>query len=169
VLVELQELKQSIIENRVNDALTLVEELDGMSRKAITRTIRSYLVRLLVHLIKNQVEQRLTNSWAASIRGSIMEIYDLNLQDNKKTYYLKPDDWAEYFEIAFENALYESAAEIFGGKFTAREIATKIDKDEVKTIALLMLKSTYTRSVSELSVQINYHLGQLPGGELWRN
>ena len=48
---------------------------------------------MLTHLINNQVEQRLTNSWGASIRGSIREIKKLNLQDNKTAYYIKADEW----------------------------------------------------------------------------
>ncbi len=55
-----------------------------MSKKAILETIQSFLVRLLIHLIKNQVEQLLTNSWAVSIRDSIIKIKSLNLKDNKK-------------------------------------------------------------------------------------
>ncbi|MGB8686605.1 MAG: hypothetical protein WCD53_04610 [Microcoleus sp.] len=42
-----------------------------MSKQAILRQIQSFLKVLLIHLIKNQVEQRLTGSWASSIRNSI--------------------------------------------------------------------------------------------------
>ena len=66
---ELIDLRASIIEGRYEDALTIVDELDWMSKKATLRNIKSYLVRMLIHLIKNQVEQRLNNSWAASIEG----------------------------------------------------------------------------------------------------
>ncbi|WP_445632781.1 hypothetical protein [Nostoc sp. DSM 114161] len=64
-----------------------------MSRKSYIRNIRSLLIRLIIHLIKNQVEQRLTNSWVASIEGSILEIQDLNLEDNKTSYYVKSGEW----------------------------------------------------------------------------
>ncbi len=90
---ELTNLRNSILEGRYQDALEILDELDGMSRKEIIRKIESYLIRMLIHLIKNQVEQRLTNSWAASIRGSIREIKKLNLQDNKTAYYIKADEW----------------------------------------------------------------------------
>ena len=90
---ELIDLRNSILEGRYQDALEILDELDGMSIKEIIRKIESYLIRMLIHLIKNQVEQRLTNSWAASIRGSIREIKKLNLQDNKTAYYIKADEW----------------------------------------------------------------------------
>ncbi|YAG14992.1 hypothetical protein NSTC745_04345 [Nostoc sp. DSM 114161] len=75
------------------DALLIVDQLESMSRKSYIRNIRSLLIRLIIHLIKNQVEQRLTNSWVASIEGSILEIQDLNLEDNKTSYYVKSGEW----------------------------------------------------------------------------
>ncbi|WP_365671456.1 hypothetical protein [Okeania sp. SIO3I5] len=53
-----------------------------MSRQTKIYAIESFVIRMLIHLIKNQLEQRLTNSWAASIRGSLIEIKKINLQDN---------------------------------------------------------------------------------------
>jgi hypothetical protein len=76
---KLVDLRASILERRYEDALAIVDELEGMSKKAILRAIKSFVVRMLIHLIKNQIEQRLTNSWAASIRDSLLEIQDLNL------------------------------------------------------------------------------------------
>ena len=71
---ELIDLRQSILEGRYADALAIVDELEGMSKKSILRQIKSFLTILLIHLIKNQVEQRLTNSWVSSIRHSIRQI-----------------------------------------------------------------------------------------------
>jgi hypothetical protein len=95
---ELIDLRNSILEGRYADALALVDELEGMSKQAILRNIQSFLVRLLVHLIKNQVERRLTNSWAVSIADSIRQIKKLNLQDNKTSYYVKEDEWEAMLE-----------------------------------------------------------------------
>ncbi|MBC7826086.1 MAG: DUF29 family protein, partial [Candidatus Parcubacteria bacterium] len=86
---ELIDLRSSILEGRYDDALLLVDELEGMSKQAILRNIESFLVRMLVHLIKNQLEERLTNSWVASIADSILQIKKLNLKDNKTSHYLK--------------------------------------------------------------------------------
>lgn len=83
---ELIDLKTFIIEGRYQDALGIIDELEGMGKQAILRNIESFLTRLMIHLIKNQIEQRLTNSWAASMAGSIVEIRKLNLKDNKTSY-----------------------------------------------------------------------------------
>jgi hypothetical protein len=50
---ELIELKQSIVERRYQDAIDIIDELEIMGKQAILRNIESYLVRLLIHLIKN--------------------------------------------------------------------------------------------------------------------
>jgi hypothetical protein len=69
-----------------------VDELEGMSKQAILRNIQSFLVKVLIHLIKNQIEQRLTNSWVASISDSLRQIQKLNLKENKTSYYIKQDE-----------------------------------------------------------------------------
>ena len=51
---ELIDLRQSILEGRYADALAIVDELEGMSKKSILRQIKSFLTILLIHLIKNQ-------------------------------------------------------------------------------------------------------------------
>ncbi|MFM6004838.1 MAG: hypothetical protein ACKPB7_16470, partial [Sphaerospermopsis kisseleviana] len=62
---ELIDLRNNILQGRYAEALEIVDELAGMSKQAILRNIQSYLKILLIHLIKNQVEQRLTASWVA--------------------------------------------------------------------------------------------------------
>jgi hypothetical protein len=89
---ELIDLRTSILEGRYADALAIVDELEGLSKQAILRNIESFLVRMLVHLIKNQIEQRLTNSWVASISESLRQIQKLNLKENKTSYYIKQDE-----------------------------------------------------------------------------
>ncbi len=69
---ELIDLRNCILEQRYTDALAIVDELEGMSKKAILRQIKSFFKVLLIHLIKNQIEKRLTNSWAASMRNAVL-------------------------------------------------------------------------------------------------
>jgi ribosomal protein S17E len=155
---ELAELRQTILNGRYDEALAMVDELEQMSRKAIIRNIRAYLVRLLSHLIKNQVEQRLTNSWAASIRHSVREIQDLNQREHNRTHYISVEEWPAYLDDAFEDALYTASD----------ELAKRIDQQQVDTIALAMLADTYTCTRQELSARINAQLGGLPGGQAWQ-
>jgi len=114
---ELMDLKTSILEGRYADALFIVDELEGMSKQAILRNIESLLKILLIHLIKNQVEQRLTSSWVASIRNSLREIQKLNLKDNKTSYYIKSEQWESFLENEWEAAVAQPARSAYRGCF----------------------------------------------------
>ncbi len=71
---ELLILKSLLLKGDIPGSLAIVEELAEMSRKDIIKTIRSYAVILLLHLIKQQAENRTTRSWDVSIRNSVLEI-----------------------------------------------------------------------------------------------
>ena len=164
---ELIDLKQSIVEGRYQDALDIVDELEGMGKQAILRNIESFLVRLLIHLIKNQVEKRLTNSWAASISDSIRQIKKLNLKDNKKAYYIKQDDWSEYLEEAFEVAILEASIEVSGGSYTPIQLEEIVDKEQVIKTALTLIDFTYRYTAKDLLSTVRECFVNLPGGREW--
>ncbi len=167
---ELIDLRASILEGRYNDALAIVDELEGMSKQAILRTIKSYLLILLIHLIKNKIEQRLTASWVNSIRNSIREIKKLNLKDNKTSYYINKDDWENLIdEEAIEDAIADASEEVMNGKYTRSQLSEMLDKPQLIQIATNLLALTYTHSAKELPALIEEHLIQLPGGEDWIN
>ena len=168
MIQELIDLRNSILEARYTDALAIVDELEGMSRQAILRQIQSFLLRLLVHLIKNQVEQRLTNSWAASISDSIRQIKKLNLQDNKTAYYIKKEEWHEIIEEEFEAAIDAASAEVRDGIYTPFELLDIVDKIEVMQNTQKLLALTYEHSAKDLPAIVKKNLAQLPGGEDWK-
>ncbi|MCL1466429.1 DUF29 family protein [Argonema galeatum] len=165
---ELIDLRTSIIEGRYADALTIVDELEGMSKQAILRNIQSFLRILLIHLIKNQVEQRLTNSWANSIRNSVREIKKLNLQDNKTSYYVKIDDWESMLDDELEEAICLASEEVRDGCYSPYQLLDLVDKEQIMAIAKSLLSLTYDYSVKELSSVVNNDLTLLPGGEDWK-
>ncbi|MBO1349147.1 MAG: DUF29 family protein [Hormoscilla sp. GUM202] len=164
---ELIDLRTSILEERYADALLIVDELEGMSKQAILRNIESFLRRMMIHLIKNQVEQRLTNSWAASIEGSLLEIKKLNLKDNKKSHYIKPDEWEQMLSEEIEAAIRPASMEVMNGKLTRSQILERIDIEQLISVANQLLALTYNHSVKELPYIIDEQLIQLPGCEDW--
>ncbi|GET42824.1 hypothetical protein [Microseira wollei] len=168
MIQELSDLRNSILEGRYQEALALIEQLDGMSRQAKLGTIESFLVRMLIHLIKNQIEQRLTNSSAASIRGSLVEIKKWNLPDNKTSYYVNRDEWEPMIEDAMEVAISDASVEVFNGAYTPFQVDEMVDRIQVITIAQELLSLTYTHSKKELPAVVNDRLTQLPGGEDWK-
>ena len=165
---ELIDLRASILEGRYEDALALVAELEGMSKKAILRAIKSFVVRMLIHLIKNQVEQRLTNSWSASIRDSLLEIQDLNLKENKTSYYLKLDEWQPLLDSVLEAAIRTASVEVQGGVYSPFQLSEVVDRIQIVEIAQSLLTLTYEHSAELLPAIIDEKLAQLPGGDDWK-
>jgi hypothetical protein len=166
---ELTDLRNSILQGRYADALAIVDELEGMSKQAVLRNIQSYVNILLIHLIKNQVEQRLTNSWMASIRNSIREIQKLNTKENKTSYYVNQDEWEILIvEEVIEDAISDASVEVMNGKYTRSQLSAIVDKTQVITTAIQFLALTYSYSAKELPTIMDNYLSQLPGGEIWR-
>jgi hypothetical protein len=165
---ELIDLRTSILEGRYADALAIVDELEGMSKQAILRNIESFLVRMLVHLIKNQIEQRLTNSWVASISDSLRQIQKLNLKENKTSYYIKQDEWELFLEEAIEAAIRPATVEVMDGAYNSFQLSELVDRTEIIIIAQRLLDLTYEYSAKMLPGIIDENLVQLPGGEEWK-
>ncbi|MBU7583748.1 MAG: DUF29 family protein [Nostoc sp. TH1S01] len=163
---ELTDLRNSILQGRYEDALAIVDELEGMSRQAILRNIQSYLKILLIHLIKNQVEKRLTNSWSASIRNSVREIQKLNIKDNKKLYYVNQDEWESLIEEeVIEDAIADASLEVMNGAYNQFQLADLVNRQELTQQAVELLLLTYTYSPKELPRIVAEKLTQLPGTE----
>jgi hypothetical protein len=165
---ELIDLRTSILEGRYADALAIVDELEGMSKQAILRNIESFLVRMLVHLIKNQIEQRLTNSWVASISDSLRQIQKLNLKENKTSYYIKQDEWEPFLEEAIEAAIRPASVEVMDGTYNSFQLSELVDRTEIMMTAQRLLYLTYEHSAKMLPAIIDENLVQLPGGEDWK-
>lgn len=167
---ELIDLRSCILEGRYADALAIVEQLEGMSKQAILRNIQSYLTILIIHLIKNQIEQRLTSSWANSIRNAIREIKKLNLKDNKTSYYIKQDEWQRLIEEeVIEDAIASASEEVLDGKYNQFQVAELVDRNEITKISNKFLHLTYSHSAKELPTVVAETLMQLPGGQDWIN
>ncbi|HLO86856.1 MAG TPA: DUF29 family protein [Nostocaceae cyanobacterium] len=165
---ELIDLRNSIIEGRYADALAIVDELEGMSKKAVLRQIKSFLKILLIHLIKNQIEQRLTNSWAASIRNSIREIQELNIKENKKSYYINQNEWENLIlEEVIEDAIADASVEVMNGKYTRAQLAAMLDKNQIIDLADEFLSLTYQYVPKQIPEIMDNYLAQLSGGEDW--
>jgi len=159
---ELIDLRTSILEGRYADALAIVDELEGMSKQAILRNIESFLVRVLIHLIKNQIEQRLTYSWVASISDSLRQIQKLNIKENKTSYYIKQDEWEPFIEEAIEAAIRPASVEVLDGVYNPFQLSEFVDRTEIFMTAQRLLDLTYEHSAKMLPAMIDENLVQLP-------
>jgi hypothetical protein len=164
---ELLDLRLSILEGRYQDALAIVDELEGMSKQAILRNIASFLVRIMIHLIKNQIEQRLTNSWVASISDSLLELRALNLRDNKTSHYIKPDEWLPYLEEATERAIRPASVEVLQGRLKPFQLSEQMDRSALVATAEKLIALTYQYPAKDLPAAIDACIAELPGGDEW--
>lgn len=154
---ELAQLRQLLVAGNTIEAIALIDELEEMSKKAIIRNIESYLVLLLAHLIKHQAEQRMTNSWLASIVNAVVGIKKLNLRD-KNSYYIKESDWNDYLEEAIELASLEAAKEAFGGIYSVEQLVARFDRDRVIKTGFQLLQLTYQEETKKLPQTIREFL-----------
>jgi hypothetical protein len=133
---ELLTLKDLLVQGDVQSALIIVEELTEMSRNDIIKTIRSYAVILLLHLIKQQAENRTTRSWDVSIRNSVREIQRENKRRKAGDYYLTPEELWETLVEAYLNAIDQASLEVEEGRYEPEELEKLVNQEEILNRAL---------------------------------
>ncbi|MFN6513424.1 MAG: DUF29 family protein [Nostoc sp. CreGUA01] len=138
---ELLILKDLLLQGDVQGALIIVDELEEMSRNDIIKTIRSYAVILLLHLIKQQAENRTSRSWEVSIRNSIREIQRENKRRKDGGYYLTPEELRETLEEAYLNAIDEASLEVEEGRYEVEELGKLVNREEIINRALSLILS----------------------------
>ena len=134
-------IRQYIQEQRYEEALELVDELEAMSKEDKLNKIYSYAVILLLHLIKQAAEQRSTRSWEFSIYNSTKEIKRTNKRRKSGGYYANEDELKEILNDAFDTAIKKAALEAFEGQYKEDELILKIKPEEIKAQALSLINS----------------------------
>ena len=138
---ELLELKALLLKGDIKGSLAIVEELEDMSKNGIISTIRSYAVILLLHLIKQQAENRTTRSWDVSIRNSVREIQRQNKRRKAAGYYLSDEELTDTLNDAYLNALDAASLEVESGRYQSEQLEAIIDKNKLISDAFLMIKN----------------------------
>ncbi len=136
---ELVDLRQAIEQQRYSDAITLLGEMEGMSKEDKIEKIDSFLIILLLHLIKQGAEKRTTRSWDASIRESSRRILRINKRRKSGGFYLSVEELTEAIEEAFPSALTQASLEAFEGQYLPEQLATKIKKTAIQQKALELI------------------------------
>ena len=138
---ELLELKALLLKGDIKGSLAIVEELEDMSKNGIISTIRSYAVILLLHLIKQQAENRTTRSWDVSIRNSVREIQRQNKRRKAAGYYLSDEELTDTLNDAYLNALDAASLEVESGRYQSEKLEAIIDKNKLISDAFLLIKN----------------------------
>lgn len=136
---ELLELRAYLEQGRYAEALVLIGEMEEMSRDEKINKIQSLLFVLVLHLIKQQAEQRTTRSWEVSIKNAIDGVKRVNKRRKAGGYYLSLSELEESIEEIFPAALRQASLEAFEGHYDEAALATRFDTHRVKQQALQML------------------------------
>ena len=128
---ELWELRQALEAGDMRAALAIVDEMDAMSRDDKIQKIASYMRILLVHKIKQAVEDRSTKSWEVSIRQALRQIALVNKRREAGGWYLNDDDLAAFLTEVYESALDWASLEAHEGVYSTEELATMHDRETV--------------------------------------
>ncbi len=143
---ELLELKEQIVKGDLVAALAIVDELETMSRQDKINTLESFLVVLLVHLIKIQVEKRVTRSWRNSIINSVTQIQIRNRLGKKSNYIY---EWDEHYQNKLFTAIRQAAEEVFGG-IEIEELEAKINYSQLQEDTKKLLTIIYSQTEREI-------------------
>lgn len=128
---EILTLKDLLLKGDVQGAMVIVAELEEMSRNDIIKTIRRYAVIMLLHLIKQQAENRTTRSWEVSIRNSVREIQRENKRRKAGGYYLTPEELLEILAEAYLNAIDEASLEVEEGRYEPEELENLVNREDI--------------------------------------
>jgi hypothetical protein len=136
---ELLTLKNLLLKGDVPAALAIVEELEEMSRKDIIKAIRSYAVILLLHLIKQQAENRTTRSGEVSIRNCVREIQRENKRRKTGGDYLTLEELLETLEEAYLNAIDQASLEVEEGRYEPEELEQLVNREDILDRAMALI------------------------------
>lgn len=137
---ELLELRTCIEQQRYQEALLLIGEMEEMSKDDKINKIHSFMVILLLHLIKQQVEKRSTRSWELSILTAVKNIQRINKRRKAGGHYLTPAELQEVIAEEYPLALKAAALEIFEGQYTDEQLNKKVSPAEIEQQALEMIE-----------------------------
>ena len=140
---ELMELRSLVQQGDLQSALTLIDELEEMSKDDKINKIYSYAIILLVHLIRQAAEKRSTSSWEVLIRNSLISIQRTNKRRKAGGNYLSDREISEILVDAYDRALDNARLEAFGGAYDAIAIGKMVNQTEILELAMQLLTTSF--------------------------
>lgn len=139
---ELLELRRCIEAKNYDQALEIVGELEEMSKEDKLNKIYSYAVILLIHLIKQEVENRTTRSWDVSIRNAVREINRVNKRRKSGGYYATEAELIEIFNEAMPSAIDRASLEVQEGLYESKDLVLLFDGQMILNRAFELINPT---------------------------
>jgi hypothetical protein len=139
---ELLELRSCLEQQRYADALVLLREMEEMSKDDKINKVRSFIIILLLHLIKQHSAKKTTRSWDLSIYNSIKEIQWVNKRRKAGGYYLTVEELQEIIAEAYPVALKNAAQEAFEGVYEDEQLGQLVDRLQIEQQALELIRAS---------------------------
>lgn len=136
---ELFELRACLEQQRYADALVLLGEMEEMSKDDKINKVRSFVIILLLHLIKQHSVRKTTRSWDLSIYNSVKEIQWVNKRRKAGGYYLTAAELQEILAEAYPVALKNAAQEAFEGAYEEEQLEQLVDRFQIERQALELI------------------------------
>lgn len=138
---ELEKLRKFVEEHDYAKALEIVSDLEEMSKEDKLNKIYSYCVILLIHLIKQKVEQRTTRSWEVSIRNSVREINRTNHRRKSGGTYANEKELLDTIYESIPPAVDRASLEVKEGIYEATDLMALFDSKEIATLAFDLIQN----------------------------
>ncbi|MGB5968571.1 MAG: hypothetical protein WBG70_09620, partial [Spirulinaceae cyanobacterium] len=103
----------------------------------------------LLHLIKQQAENRTTRSWDVSIRNSTREIQEKNKRRKAGGYYLKGEELYQILEVAYPMAIDRASLEVEEGIYDTATLEKMVDRKAVIEQAFTLISPTTDNDASD--------------------
>jgi hypothetical protein len=136
---ELFQLRTYIEQQRYTDALNLLGEMEEMSKDDKINKILSFIIVLLIHLIKQQSAGKTTRSWDLAIYNAVTAIQRVNKRRKAGGYYLMPDELRAIIAEAYIVALKNAAQEAFEGIYSDEQLGKLVNRVELEQQALELI------------------------------
>ena len=141
---ELENLRKSIEAGNYEEALAIVNELEEMSKEDKLQKIKSFMMVILLHLIKQQAEKRTTRSWDFSIRNAVREVQYINNRRKAGGTYASREEIKEIIDYAYPTAIEKASLEAFEGIYTEKELEKMIKPKQIRKQALALVMEDAT-------------------------
>ncbi len=140
---ELAILRKYIEAKNYKEALALIDELEEMSKDEKINKIESYIVILLIHLIKQKAENRTTKSWNLSVKESLRRIYKTNKRRKAGGFYLSDEELQDAIAESYPDALLRASAEVLDGMLDEKALDQKVDGLKIENEAYQLIKDIF--------------------------
>ena len=165
---EIIDLKQQLLLGNFDEAIDITIQIEAMAHQDKINAISKLMALILKRLIIIQVSDRISPIGITEVRNSLIYIQqqnqlgDLMENANCSRFYVEEDSkWLQLIEKSYPTAILNASEnEELSDRFSVEQLKSQVDKQLLKTEALLLIRLTYTFNAYEIDKYIRSHWKQ---------